>query len=1115
MRTSQQHFWRALAGVLFLAAAPALFGQSLVTGDITGTVTDATKALVVGAKMNLKNLENGSVQTAIASTGSYRFSLLKPGRYEVSASMAGFLKSERQVTVAVAEAVTADFTLELSKSVQTVEVAAVAPLINPDASNNTSFSQQEVELLPSAGGDITNILWTAPGAVANSTGGYGNFTVNGLPATSNLYTVNGENDMDPYFNINNSGASNLMLGQNELQEATVVSNAYGGQFGQLSGAQVTYVTKSGTNEFHGNAQYWWNGRVMNANDWWSNYYGSPRPFSNANQWAMSLGGPIIKNKLFFFADNEGLRFVLPNVFSTTIPTQDFVNATMANVTNLEPTEAPMYKRMFALWENAAGASNAQVIPNSSYCNALTLPGFDPTTMHCAARFSSSASALGTEWMQTIRGDYKIGTNDDIYYRWKLDHGLQPTSLNAISPAFNALSNQPEFDNQLHETHIFGPSATNSFTASLSHYVAQFAQNHAAAVAAFPYDVIDSGEVPFTGINLLRDFPQGRNITQYQFIDDFSLLKGKHSLKFGLNFRRYDTSDHNFFFNSPAAYFGYVPSGLQEMVNGYAYQYRQTDNLASDVPVAMWGMGIYAEDNWAIRKNLKLTLTLRAEHSSNPVCQFNCFANFKSDFYSLASVTSSSPGDVAYSSDIAANQHQAFPGIDTINWSPRIGFSWSPGSDNKTVISGGFGIFYDGVPEGLVNDLLANPPVAVSIRVRPATGTLPFDPAGGAATWAASAAAFSLSSSYNQISSALHALGSVFAAPAVTSFPSTMHTPETSEWNFSIQRQFGNSYALNLSYVGNHAVKIFYSNTWYNAYDPYGIFPGVAGVREAGSPLVPNYGEVTQVQNGAISRYDGLNVTLRKQMSHGITGHLNFTWAHGLDDASNGGIFTYGDSLFGQMNPLGNNFNYGNSDYDIRHELSADFVYAPVTHYSNKFVQGVVNGWQLSGKLTWRSGLPFSITDANWNGAITNGGATILAQPIGGAAGQTGSCGETAVNTPCLNASAFVDSAADSWNGYTIWPTQSRNQYRGPGFFDFDANLFKNFHITERLKFAVGVQAFNLFNHPNFGLPDSGMGDSTFGQQTGAMARTPTSAYGSFLGFDSSPRAVQLTGKITF
>lgn len=1105
-------FWFTLV-LLFTALIIQLPGQSLISGDVTGTVTDSSGAVVVGATVTLRSLDTGAVQTATTgSFGEYRFRLLKPGRYAVTASMPGFENVTRPIDVTVGEIATANLSLQVGLATQTVEVTEAAPLINPEPSINTAFTSQQVALLPSPGGDITNIAFTTPGAVVNVTGGYGNFTVNGLPATSNLFTINGENDMDPYFNINNSGATNLTLGQNEIQEATIVTNPYSGQYGQLSGAQVTYVTKSGTNQFHGNLQYWWNGRDMNANDWFNNSsingY-TPRPFANANQWAGSLGGPIIKNKTFFFVDTEGLRFVLPNVDAVTIPTQAFANAVLANVQALQPAEAPTYQKMFSLWQNAPGASGAQPIANSDACNALTLPGFDPTTQACAARFQATPTALASEWILAFKVDQRLGDNDNAFFRYKQDHGTQPTTIDPISPNFDAISNQPSWDTQVNETHVFGPRATNSFMATLSYYQALFQQNEQLATNTFPYQIITSGSVPFSGFNQLTQFPQGRNITQYQIIDDFTLIRGKHNLKFGVNFRRYDVSDHNFFYNNPGVYFGYVSSGLQNFADGLAYQYRKTLNMSSDVPVALWGMGAYAQDEWNITPSLKLTLALRIEHNANPVCNFNCFANFKGAFTTLPSYTSSDPSSVPYSSDIIYNQHNAYPSTNAIDWSPRVGFSWSPFNDKKTVISGGVGIFYDNLAAGLVDDLLGNPPEAVAIRVRPRTGVVPFDPNGGAATWAASAAAFNINETYSTIASNLQALGSVFSAPAVTAIVGKMKDPEFQEWNFQIQHQFGNSWAFTANYVGNHGVRIPYSNQWPNAFDLYGLYPGVPGIPSAAP--VPNYGTVTTVQNGAVSNYNGLSVTLTKRFSQSVTGHFNYTWAHAIDEVSNGGVFTYGDSIQGQINPLSLRANnYGNADYDIRHNISADFVYAPNFHLGNRFLNEVVSGWQWSGKVFWRTGLPFSVSDGNT--ALGNGGGSLLATYIGGQA-QT-SCGESAAVTPCLNASAFLNSGASTFTGFTALSTMNRNMFRGPHYFDVDMALFRTFKIRENMNLAVGLQAFNAFNHPNFGLPDSTLGDSTFGQILG-MASTPTSPYGNFLGFDSSPRVAQLTAKIVF
>ena len=647
---------------LFATAGRA---QSLISGDVEGAITDASGAVVPNASVTLKSTDTGSTQTTASNaSGAYRFTLLKPGHFTVSVSLDGFRTAERAVEVAVGQIVSANLTLEVGAASQTVEVTTRTPLVSTEPSINTSFTSTEVAQLPSAGGDITNIADTVPGVVLNNTAGYGNFTINGLPATSNLYTVNGENDMDPYLNINNSGATNLTLGQNEVQEATVIANPYSGQYGQLAGAQVTLVTKSGTNEYHGNANYYWNGRTMNSNNWFNNsgiYGDTSRPFSNANQWAASVGGPIRKNSTFFFVDTEGLRFVLPNVDSETIPTPAFATAVENNVAATQPNEAAMYTKMLNLWLNAPGAGNAVPIANTPDCSALALPGFNPATQACAAKFEATPTALASEYIVAFRIDQRLGANDNAYFRYKLDHGVQPTTLDPISSNFDAISNQPAYDMQLNETHLFGPRSTNQFMATFSHYVAQFQQDHAEAVSTFPYQVATEGDVPFSSFNPLGSFPNGRNISQYQFIDDFTLIRGAHNLKFGVNFRRYDVSDHNFYFNSPAVYFGYTDAGLQQFADGVAFQYRQNLNLASDVPVAMWGMGIYAQDEWAIRPNVKLTLALRGEHNSNPVCQFNCFANFNAPFANLASVTNADPGSVPYSSDISYGQHAAYPG----------------------------------------------------------------------------------------------------------------------------------------------------------------------------------------------------------------------------------------------------------------------------------------------------------------------------------------------------------------------------------------------------------------------------------------------------------------------
>jgi len=1137
-------FLVVLSFFMFPAMATA---QSLTTGGITGRVTDPAGAVVPNANITLKNLDTGVTQTTTTTgEGTYRFNLLKPARYEVSVSVSGFAELARSTTVEVGQTSELDLAIEISKGAETVEVSGEAPLISIEPGAATTLSQKEVSLLPTAGGDITTLAYTAPGVVVSQGSGYGNFTANGLPGTSNLYTVNGENDMDPYFNINNSGAVNLTLGANEVQEATVVTNAYSAEYGQLSGAQVTLVTKSGTNSFHGNAQWYWNGREMNANDYLSNATDTPRPFSNANQWAASVGGPIFKDHTWFFLDTEGLRFVLPNVNTVKAPTPAFAAAVLANIQATQPNELAAYTNMMDIYAKGAAGKSVTPVTTNDQCNAITLPGWTTGTP-CTETFTTTPTSFASEWILAGRIDQKLTSKDNLYFRFKIDHGLQPSYIDPLDSAFDANSNQPAWDYQVNWTHVFNANMTNAFIATVSHYVAQFAQDEAAATAAFPYGGVRySANVGLNNVDgVARSFPQGRNITQYQFIDDFSWTRGKHALKFGMNFRRYDVSDHNFFYINPTTQFsdltaGNGTSGLQAFANGIANAYYQQDSISTDVPIALWGLGFYAEDSWRVSPTLTLTGGLRFEKNSNPVCQTNCFVNYNTSFNNLASVKAGyvGAGDVPYSSDLTTGLHSAYPGVDAINVSPRLSFSWAPGhsdhfpylpGNGTTVISGGVGVFFDNPPAGLVDNLLGNPPASVFFFISPldanfnTTGILPFDasnPSSGPNSFKAASAAFNINESYNQLSATLNPIIGFNPPIGISSIQGTIHTPQVQEWNLKVDQQIGKNTAVSVNYVGNHSIRGLYANSWWNAVSSGPQFANVTSIQ---SQAYPNYAEVTTTQSGAVANYNGVTVSAREQYHNWILAHVNYTYSHALDEVSNGGLFPIGGNavvanILTQINPTSLRANnYGNADYDIRHLFSADYVITPPTHFENKFLKAALGGWQWSGKVFARTGLPYTVLDGNAAGGIAQGGVDVtVGQQITG--GASASCGAGAAYTNvsprgCANAAAFADSSVPGFS-FSKFPTQTRNQFRGPNFVDFDMGLYKTFQIKERVNFGLGATAFNVFNHPNFNLPDNYLGDSTFGQIL-EMQGVPSSPYGNFLGFDSSVRVVQLSLKLNF
>ncbi len=269
MRNKRYLKYIFLIPMILLAIGPGASAQSIVTGGVSGTVSDSSGGVVVGAQLTLKNTSTGETFTAASSgSGDYTFALLKPGSYTLSVAKDGFQMLTRNVTVQLGTTVNANVTLTIGSSTTTVEVSGeLAQLQTENANISTNFETRQIQEIPNPGGDVTYVAQTAPGVTMNSSagGGFGNFSTFGLPGTSNLFTLNGNDYNDPFLNLNNSGSSNLLLGGNELQEVSVVNNGYTGQYGRQAGSQIDYSTKSGTNSWHGNAVYDWTGRALNAN----------------------------------------------------------------------------------------------------------------------------------------------------------------------------------------------------------------------------------------------------------------------------------------------------------------------------------------------------------------------------------------------------------------------------------------------------------------------------------------------------------------------------------------------------------------------------------------------------------------------------------------------------------------------------------------------------------------------------------------------------------------------------------------------------------------------------------------------------------------------------------
>lgn len=1109
-----------LATVLMGSLATSAAAQTIISGQISGTVLDPSGAAVPNAPVTLKSMDTGSVVTTTSGgAGEFLFALLRPGQYVVSVTVQGFEHlTISGVTVSLGQVTNVPLVLSVGKETTTVEVTAAIPLLNTENGNITAnYSEKQVELLPSPGQDITNYALSAPGVVMSTGAGYGNFTANGMPGTSNLYTINGGDMNDPFNNLNNSGSSNNMLGTNEVQEVTVVTNGYTGEYGRAAGANMNITTKGGTNAFHGNATWFWNGRYLNANDFFSNAFGSPRSFANSNQWGGSIGGPIKKDKLFFFFDSEGLRYVLPASQRIFVPSPQFQAATLANLAaSADPgvvAEVPFYQKAFSIYNAANGISRAVPVTaaEDSALGCGDLAG-SPTGIGaavfgvdtpCSVTYQGGNNNLNKERLMAFRVDYLPTEKDKLSFRYWQDRGTQPTFTDPIDPIFNTLSVQPQDSGQMTYTRAFSPSFSNQLIIGGMFYSAVFGPaDFKASVAASPFQAPISffDGSPFNNMGgTLYSYPQGRRVSQAQLVDDISWTKGTHNLKFGVNLRANRITDLTPYRNTTGRLEVF---SMTSFFDGIADRLAQRFETTNEAGFRYYSLGLYAQDEWRASAKLKVTFSLRADRNSNESCPAGCFSRFGGSFQDLLHAVT-----IPYNAAIQTGLKEAFPSLEAVAWQPRIGFAYSARKD--TVVRGGFGIFSDMYPGQIAERFVSNPPYVASFNIdgfNMAPGV-----SGSAFTVAQQSNAglvsgFTSGGTYTSIKAAVPA----FSAPAIASTLANIKNPKYVQWNLEVEHSFGSKMSLSLNYVGNHGYDLFVVNAGYNTYCSKAACAteGFTSVLPAVVPD-PRFNAVTELTNNAISNYNGLTATLTRRLTKGFSGQLNYTWSHGLDDSSNGGLQPYStqnasDTILDQIDPRNlARYNYGNSDYDFRHNMSASYIWDLPIKSSNEFLNEVIGGWTISQVFHARSGEPYSVIDTTPTGSVMGNGAseTVLGNFLGGSRPSCSNPSDT-----CLLASQF------NINGFG---NMTRNQFRGPMYFDTDLSIYKAFNVfKERAKFTIGAIAYNVLNHPNFANPDGNMADGTFGtiQATVSAASSP---YGNFQSAAASGRILQLMLKFQF
>lgn len=1082
---------------LFLLSAVSAWGQT-ETGQIAGTVTDATGAVVVNAKVVVKSVTTGLLREATTnSAGLYAFPSLRPDVYDVSVEASGFRTVKKQVTVTVGSISEASVQLEVGRTSETVEVVATGGAVEVNLENQTlsqTVTSQQLEELPTSPTRNPYALVATSGNVtedtnANSRGA--GFAINGLRSSSTNILLDGAENVDTFT----SGIGQT-IPLDSVQEFSVLTNNFSSEFGRASGGVVDLVTKSGTNDFHGSAYEYNRVSHLSSNTFVNNATDTPKGVFVRNNFGFSVGGPVKKDKLFFFNNAEWLRV------RSSAPT-------LYNI--LDPSSYSLLDASSQAYFAAYGklVSNVRTIASGPCQNTGT-----GATLTCdVVSFSAPSDAGGglpqNTTMEVARVDWNITDRTTFFARYALYKELDfPGTVNS-SPYAGYNTGQTNFDQNYEFTfaHFFSPSLGNTVKAiynRLNGPVQPLGTNAAAPTLYIDPQVSSTLVAGFTNPMIFPGYsettpgngiPFGGPQNLYQVHDDVSWVKGRHQIKFGGQYIQ--IRDNRVFgaYENPVEELGKtVTAGFTNLVAGQIYQFQgavypqgkfpcerdpntgayiQTPACTLTLPVGSpafnrnyrYNDGAwYVQDAWKIVPRFTLNLGLRWEYFG---VQHNANRALDSNFVMGPGVTIFDrirDGAV----ELAQNGGY-FWKPDYGDFGPHVGFAWDLFGNGKTSLRGGFMKGYERNFGNVTFNAIQNPPnyAVVSLinqSVNGGTGDIPTMPV------------------YTDKSGPLAGTGTK-ALPAVSqrAIDQNIKTAYAETWNMSVDRSVGKG-VFSVAYVGSHGVHL-YDIANVNPSKGGGTFLGDA---RAGNRLNLQYSNMNFRSDHGYSHYDGMNLkyAVTNLMNKGLGLTANYTYSHSLDNLSSTFTETYGGISgayqLGYLDGFNPQLNYGNADYDIRHRLNLAATWeSPYFKGSDsRLVKNVLGGWGAGAILNIRSGMPFTLydcTNANDTGcplyapaqAIPRTGSSTA---IGGSANNF-----NYIQIPDGGSNLGVSSGFPTCTGlyhvgctYTSngQPYPLRNQFFGPGFWNMDMSFYKTFTLTERFKLQFRSEFYNIFNHSN-------------------------------------------------
>jgi len=1023
--------------------AGSAFAAQTHRASIRGNISDSSNTQLSRVIIKLTQLDTGETRsTTSTDEGYFAITLLDPGNYRLEIAHPGYKKYLRELSLRVNEDVRIDAVLEVGEISEEVVINAPAPMLSKDSpSAATVIENRQVTGLPLDGRNFLELSLLVPGAApaadgsASSVRGDFSFSINGAREDSNSFLLDGVYNLDP--KLNTAGVSPSV---DAIREFEILASSYDAAFGRNVGAQVNVVLKSGSNRFHGTMFEFFRNGALDARNFFAPQAESA-PQYQRNQFGFALSGPVIKNRTFFFADYEGTRVREGITRVTNVPTLeeragDFSHSLFAPPINPFTQQPFPGNRIPDLFINPIGRAIAALFP-------------EPNRSTPFQNFVSSPAQRDRNDQFDARIDHSIGNKSQLAARYSFaDRDLfSPFSGPSFAavPGFGVNVPRRGQNLMLGDTHIFSASLVNEARFAFSRIASAVTQegagtsfNNKVGLPELSSNPRDFGLsfITITGFSPLGDEfnnPQQSETNMFQVLDNANYSRGRHLLKFGGDFRAIqqnafrDVQSRGFLtFSSQVPITG---NALADLLLGLP---ALTGGARLDNPQRLRAKSysLYINDSFRLTPNVTLTAGLRYEYNSPPVDADDRAFLFDINTGSLVRVGTAGVPRSGYSPD-------------KNNFAPRVGIAWTIA--DKTVVRGGYGVYYDQSSLAPSEGLYFNPPLFdfnlfFSLPGLPLTLFDPFP----------SSFPFPLPHS-------------AFA------FQRDLRTPYMQQWNISVQRELGKNRVAEVAYVGSKGTKLI------TARDINQPAPSAAPVNAR--PL-PQFDDITLEESSANSTYHSLQTRFQQRLDFGLSLLASYTWSRSIDNASSF-FSSAGDPNFPQ-DSFNTRAERGRSNFDVTHRLSISYGYDLPFGRGRAFlsdrgwVSSVVEGWQTFGIISANTGRPFTVALLPEIDNSNTGRSTL---------GFGANDRPNVVGNPDLDhrgPDRWFNPSAFSFPPRGSFGNAGRNILSGPGYANFNVSLMKTTVLKEGWDLQFRAEAFNLFNHPNFDLPDNFLGSPTFG-----------------------------------